>query len=119
MNVTNTRATIWGATVETTPSGKEIVKGKISTSRKVGEEYKNSSWFVTFVGKCVPMAKQLNEKDRINILNAQITAEPYEKDGKKLYPTRVTIFDFEMLEQQQTETNSGFQPVEGEDDLPF
>jgi len=124
MNVKDTRATVWEAKPETTGTGKEIVKGKISTSRKTGEHdgkntYANSNWWCTFVGNCVPLAKQLGEKSRINITNATITCEPWEKDGKKTYPIKVTIFAFEMLESAQSESG-GFTPVDvSEDMLPF
>lgn len=122
MNIKDTRATIWDVKPETTSTGKEIVKAKISTSRKTGERdgkatYANSNWWVTFVGNAVQMAKTLKERDRITIQNGQITCELWEKDGVKQYPQKIVIFAFEMVESAPS--GDGFSPVELPEDLPF
>ena len=124
MNIKDTHATVWEITPQSSPNGKLSVMGKISTGRK-GQDgnYINSNWWVRFVGACAEQASKLQQKDRIIIKSATVTSEPYEKDGKKTYPLKVTIFEFELVrknEKPSEENQGGFQPVEGlEDSLPF
>lgn len=113
MNVTKTYATVWEI-----KQNEKSVSGKISTSRKdQNGEYKNSNWFVQFVGKATEKAKTLQTRDKIIITNGRVTSEPYERDGQKTYPTRVTIFDFEMNEPSGTP--EGFEQADQNQDLPF
>lgn len=123
-NICKTYASIWEVTPQHSTNGKLSVLGKISTARK-GQDgnYINSNWWVRFVGACAEQASKLQQKDRIIIKSATVTSEPYEKDGKKTYPLKVTIFEFELVrknEKPSEENQGGFVPVDIESDsLPF
>jgi len=103
----NVYATVW----EVEDKG-NFVKGRISTSEKNKEgKYVNSYWFATFVGKAKETALTLSTKDRIKIISGKISnTTTGEGKDKKSY-VNVTIFDFESLNNSQTDSQM--------DELPF
>jgi len=110
----------------------KYVKTQISTSRKDKEgNYINSGWFANFVGKSVDMAKQINEKDSIQILAGQIENKKNE-DGK--YFTSLTIFEFQFsdnnnsssqqtssrpVNSKRTQNLDVPPPIDEDEDMPF
>lgn len=122
MQITDTFATIWEISESFSQVGKLSVNAKLSTGRKLPNDagYANSNWFARFVGACAEDAKNLQRQDKIKITKGIVTCEPYEKDGKKTYPVKVTVFGFERSGGSQN-SDSGFHPAEDTDysDTPF
>ena len=91
----NTKGTIWRPEVKTSSGGKEFIKASISTGKKVGNEYRNSNWFCTFVGDAAKKFKELGivERDIIEITNGEME-NIYVKEKEQSYLSLV-IYDFE------------------------
>jgi len=74
-----------------------ITKVRLSSSRKnkQTDEYEQDfSGFCTFIGKANEKARGLKEKDRIKILECDVSTN-YDKEKKKEY-VNYKVFDFEM-----------------------
>lgn len=70
------------------------VKCTLSTSKKDSDgKYTNMYWNARIVGKAYESAKELKDKDKINILSG-VVENKYDKENSKLY-LNVTIFEFE------------------------
>ncbi len=72
---------------------------RLSSSRKnkmTGEYEQDFSGFCTFIGKAHEMAKSLQAKDRIKILECDV-GTTYNKEQKKEY-VNYKVFDFEMAD---------------------
>ena len=92
------------------------LKTKLSSSKKdkKTDKYVNSNWFASFVGEANTKGKGLNKGDRIKA-NGGVSCEKYEDK----YPTRVVVFDFEILESKpKNDIPEGFTQIE-DDSLPF
>ncbi|HYE12220.1 MAG TPA: hypothetical protein VEF53_18780 [Patescibacteria group bacterium] len=108
------------ATVFSVEDKGTYIKAKLSTSRKdkQKDEWVNSSWFTRFVGKAKDMAKGLQDKDKITLVNAAIE-NVYDKDKKQSFLSLV-VFKFECEGgSKPNETPSGFIPIDDDSDLPF
>ncbi|MGL5381741.1 hypothetical protein [Clostridium sp.] len=76
----------------------KYVGANITTSKKNQDNtYTNMYWKARFVGTAKEKAKELVNKDRIEIKNGVIENQ-YDKENNKLWVT-VIIFDFEKMEQ--------------------
>ncbi len=72
---------------------------RLSSSRKnkmTGEWEQDFSGFCTFIGKAHEMAKSLQAKDRIKILECDV-GTTYNKEQQKEY-VNYKVFDFEMAD---------------------
>lgn len=94
------------------------VKAHISTSRKdQNDEYINSNWFAYFFGKAKDKAVDLEDKDRIFIMQGGVTCEKYEDDeGESKYFTSVKIFDFMPLGSNSSGTKKSTKKKKTDDD---
>ena len=94
-----------------------MVRARLSTSVKNKEtgKYTNSYWNVRFVGKCVDLAKQLKDRDRITILNGVV--ENVWDPGQKKTWLNVVVFDFAYNMHQST-SPEGFSEID-DSELPF
>ena len=79
------------------------VKAQISTSEKDKDgKYVNSSWFATFVGKCVPKARELERGDSIKITAGKLSIT--KKDDKSY--TNMVIFGFDEPDFESENTSA-------------
>lgn len=80
---------------------KNTVLARISTyeGKTKDEKAKYSSWNTSFVGDAYDKATELENKDKIILTNAKVENN-YDKEKEKLY-LNVTIFDFELLEEDE------------------
>ncbi len=72
---------------------------RLSSSRKnkmTGEYEQDFSGFCTFIGKAHEMAKSLQAKDRIKIMECDV-GTTYNKEQRKEY-VNYKVFDFEMAD---------------------
>lgn len=70
----------------------------LSTFKKnTDNTYTNMYWKARFVGKAFGKAKELKDKDKIEITNG-IIENNYDKEKDKLWVT-VTIFEFEKMSE--------------------
>ena len=94
--------TVWQAKEVKTASGKNIVRCNLSTSKKNGENYTNSSWPTTFVGKAAEKFADLGvtDRDRIKVVSAELS-NVYYAEKKQAY-LGLTVYDFELFN-----TNAG------------
>ncbi len=72
---------------------------RLSSSRKnkmTGEYEQDFSGFCTFIGKAHEMAKSLQAKDRIKLLECDV-GTTYNKEQRKEY-VNYKVFDFEMAD---------------------
>ena len=106
----------------------KFVTANLSTGEKLpkkeGEEQKwrNSNWnSVIFVGDCAQAAAQLKNGDNIFIKSFGVRIEPYtNKNGVKMYPPKVIVFDFCMAEEQRKRAQANKNLEQGdEENLPF
>ncbi len=121
---------VWS--VESGKTGK-ITKVRLSSSRKnkQTDEYEQDfSGFCTFIGKANEKARGLKERDRIKILECDVSTN-YDREKQKEY-VNYKVFDFEMA-GGGTPTSGGkssgsgrktaFEADDGEveaaEDLPF
>jgi hypothetical protein len=105
---------------------------QFSSSRKDGENWKNSGWgFVRFVGKAhTYLSENVSEKDRVTLKKAYFVKEDYlDEDGKKQYPKFPQLVVFEC-ELSRSESGGGSKPAKKEskpvkqeeddsDEIPF
>lgn len=95
------------ATVWSTESKGNVVKVRISTSKKnkqSGEYETDFSSFVNFVGEAGKKASLLKEKDKIKIGDCDVT-NSYDKEKKVTY-TNYAIFSYEMADAANTPSTS-------------
>ena len=80
---------------------KNTVSARISTyeGKTKDEKAKYSSWNTSFVGDAYDKAIELENKDKIILTNTKVENN-YDKEKEKLY-LNVTIFDFELLEEDE------------------
>jgi hypothetical protein len=98
LNISDTqRVRIW----EVEDKGKySVVKMGSSRKDKTSGEYKNTTWsFVRFVGTAHNNISEfgLKKDDVIVLKGANISQEPYMKDGEKKYPQnpQITVFNWQ------------------------
>jgi len=100
----------------------------ISSSRKDKRDdtWKNSNWsFVKFVGAAHEKAKELKEKDRIELHGATISREEYkDSNGERAWPKtpQITVFNWEFYSPDDTgakNLDSAPSVEPDEDNLPF
>lgn len=87
------------------PEVKEkFVQANLTTSKKNDDNtYINMYWKARFVGKSIEAAKELKDKDKIEITNG-IIENNYDKENEKLW-VNVTVFEFKLHKlQDKTET---------------
>lgn len=107
------RAKVWELTVE-----QNYTRANISTSEKDKDgNYVNSSWNASFVGKAFEKSKKITKGDNINILSGKVNVRTYEKDGKKVYYTNVTIFDFDMANNKQSKAEA--KEITNDQEMPW
>ena len=104
LRIGNTYATVFRPEVK-----EKMVVASLSTSEKMPDgSYRNSNWGNTiFVGKAVDAAKQLKDKDRIQIIRGGARIEPYEdKKGVMRYPSKLVIFEFQIASKPTGSSSS-------------
>jgi|WetSurMetagenome_2_1015567.scaffolds.fasta_scaffold116674_2 hypothetical protein len=122
----DTRVTIF----EIEPLSDKVYQVKFGSGRKDKKtgEYANSTWsFTRFIGPAATKAKDLEPKDRIVLLTAWISKEPYMKDGEKLWPKnpQIVVWDFDWVKKADVNQEDAPPVVEddnddlSDDDLPF
>ena len=99
-------------------------KVRIGTSEKDQQNnYINSNWFATFVGKAREKIETVEAKDRITILSGKVTNVSKKKeDGTYVTYLNVVVFDFDkQAPTGQTDKTDDVPVIEdsSEDDLPF
>lgn len=134
LQITKTYANVFDVVVKD-----NYVRAKLSTSRKDKDgEYINSSWFATFLGNSLGIAKKLKDKDRIIVTNGMVTYEPMmdkngimkDDNGKNRYGAKVLVFDMEMnsgtkskdSEKPKSKSNKkedNVEEIDNDEDLPF
>lgn len=95
---------VWS--VEPSKTGK-TTRVRLSSSRKnkmTNEWEQDFSGFCTFIGKAHEMAKTLQAKDRIKILECDVSTT-YDKDNQKEY-VNYKVFDFEMADGSSASQNA-------------
>lgn len=125
--LSNGFCSVWST--EESKSG-NTTRVRLSSSRKnkMTDQYEQDfSGFCTFIGKAHEMAKNLQPKDRIKILECDVGTS-YDKEKQKEY-VNYKVFDFEMADGNTPGGKSGsgkkpaFEVDAGEpdagDDLPF
>ena len=104
----------------------KFTKAKVQTSEKKQDgTYEQSGWFVSFVGKCWPLAKELSNGDTITIHKAKLT-NVYDKAAKKSY-LNFTVFDFEITQSKaqkpaqsfDDDFANDFRAIEDDSDVPW
>lgn len=120
---TGAYATVWS--VE--PTRGNAVKVRLSTSRKdrqTGNYEQDFSGFCSFVSRAAALSMTLHERDRIRLVDVDVTTK-YNKETGKEY-TNFTVFSYEPVssgntdQQQRQEQVVEDNPVDGEEDpAPF
>lgn len=114
--------------LQTTPSGKKVLLFTLAVNR----EYKNEEGgydadfinCVAYEQRAELISKYVGKGDRLGV-SGKIETKNYEKDGRKVYVTRVLVDGFEFLESKKLkqsideEAGDGLEPIDNEDDLPF
>jgi len=102
-----------------------VVSGSTSRKDKQTDEYVSSNWkFIRFVGDAHQDIKngELKEKDRIKVIAAIISHEPYIKDGERVWPKypQITVFKWEHPESDDRRYEQAPVVTDDEpDDIPF
>lgn len=85
------------ATVFEVKDEDKVVKVNLSTSKKQADDsFVNMYWKGVFVGKAKEKAKELKDKDKIEIVNGAVENK-YDKETKKTWVS-IVIFDFKKCE---------------------
>lgn len=91
LNIKNSRGTVFQVEVK-----EKQVQCNLSTGKKNQDDtYTNMTWRARFVGNAFEKAKELQDKDRIEIINGAVE-NTYDKENEKLY-VNVVIFDFNKI----------------------
>lgn len=111
----NSYATVW----ETRDNNNGGVSARISISRKNSEGNYDTefSGFCSFLGKAKDKAKKLLTKDRIKLLETDVTQ--WYNDKNDTYSYVFKVWDFELANNTSSATTSPTEsnPTEGENDL--
>ena len=115
---TNQFAKLWSI-----DKSKSIPRGRITTSEKnLQEEWVNSSWFASFIGKSKEKALDLEGDERIKILKGKVTntSKKLEDRSFKNY-LNVVVFDFEFLGESGSRRNHEDQEYDesSDEEIPF
>ena len=114
--------------LQTTPSGKKVLLFTLAVNR----DYKNAEGgydadfinCVAYEKRAELISKYVGKGDRLGV-SGKIETKNYEKDGRKVYVTRVLVDGFEFLESKKlnqgidVEADDGFEPIADDEDLPF
>ncbi len=110
-------ATCWS--VE--PGKGNFTKVRLSVSKKdkaTGEYVQDFSGYCMFIGTAHAKAAKLREKDRIRLLDVDVSTT-YDKEAKKEY-VNYKVFDFDMGDTaDKPQHTADSNPVEGEEESPF
>lgn len=108
------------------PGKGNFTKVRLSVSRKdknTGEYIQDFSGYCTFIGQAHAKAARLKEKDRIKLIDVDVS-NTYDKEKQKEY-VNFKVFDFEMADAVATQragSPAADNPAEGDndaDDMPF
>ena len=95
-------------------------RARISTSEKDQQgNYKNSSWFATFLGDAKQKTEMLNGNERIKILKGKVSNIGKKmEDGSYRNYLNVAIFDFELVVNRNS-SDGWSDSSEPNDEIPF
>lgn len=115
----NAFATVWSIEETNSPN---VTKVRLATSKKnkkTGEWEQDFGGFCRFIGEANKNVAKLKEKDRIKILECEVTNN-YNKEAKREF-VDYTVFSFEMADGSSAATKKAVDdPVEGDtDNFPF
>lgn len=99
-------------------TGKAYAKVSLSSSwKKEDGTRKYSDWIARFGGEAAETVEDLKKGDFIKC-DGSLTREPYEKEGKKIWPdAQMNIFQWEMWKGRETEPAPVASTIDEE--LPF
>ena len=120
--------TVWSTEPSTSSNTTKVRLSSSRKNKKTGEYEQDFSGFCTFIGKAHDMAAELKAKDRIMIVECDVSTS-YNKEKKVEY-VNYKVFDFTMADGStpttvtETPAKKKTAPLaeEGEveeDDLPF
>ena len=100
---------------------KSVPRGRISTSEKnQQDEWINSSWFASYIGKAKEKALELNGDERIKMLKGKVTSTSKKLDDNTYRNyINVTVFDFEVVGQSNYQDPDDRGSVASDDEIPF
>lgn len=108
------------------PGKGNFTKVRLSVSRKdknTGEYIQDFSGYCSFIGQAHAKAARLKERDRIKLIDVDVS-NTYDKEKQKEY-VNFKVFDFEMADAVATQRAGSLaadNPSEGDndaDDMPF
>ena len=114
MNIVNIRATVFEP--RETSKRKNTIIANISTyeGKDQDDNPRYSSWSTNFVGECFELAQKLKNRDKIIIRRGKVENQ-YNKEQDKLY-VNVTVFEFELYNQEEEEDQQMVYPEHIEKD---
>ena len=109
-----------------TQNQQPVVRFTIAVDRQFKKEGQPTADFIgiTAWGKLAENINNFMRKGRLVSASGRIQTRSWDEDGKKRYATDVVADSVQFLDRAKDQANedyqgTGFQPVEGEDDLPF
>jgi single-strand DNA-binding protein len=116
--------------IETKTVGNDltIVNFSVAVDRKFqkkGEDKKTDFLNCTAFGKTADFINQYFGKGRMIAITGEVNTDSYEKDGKRIYKTFITVgnvsFTGEKNSGSSSNENAGFEPIsdDSSNDLPF
>lgn len=94
----------------------KLIVGVLYTIRTVNGKPKTEFYSCKFIGKAIDTIKKekITNKSTIELTQAILSVDEYEKEGKKISTPVITIFEFNKYIKEE---NTKFAPID--DELPF
>ena len=111
--------------IRTSNDGKSIAKLSVAVNRKFKREGDADADFFNCVafGKNSEFIEKYFHKGMKAVITGELRNNHYEKDGVKHYSEQIAISSIEFAESKSTSTppadNSGFKPMDIDEELPF